>query len=134
MPITKTKKCTRAFFVWCQRNKKLVVCTLVRGVVSACEWGDMLADTLVYRHGDPGLVGPELLAGFAGRNSVGAFWLLSPTPMLGSDTRASTRNKIGTKATDAPGYDQNYSRMVCVASFDPSLNERLCRILWRRAR
>ena len=38
---------------------------------------------------DPGLVGPELLAGFAGRTSVGSFLPLCPSPMLGPDTRAS---------------------------------------------
>ena len=30
---------------------RLVVCTLVRQVVSACEWGGMLAGTLVYQPG-----------------------------------------------------------------------------------
>ena len=30
---------------------ELVVCTLVRHVVSACEWGGMLAGTLVYQPG-----------------------------------------------------------------------------------
>ena len=50
---------------------ELVVCTLVRHVVSACEWGDMLAGTLVYRHGPR--TGTELLAGFADRTFVAAF-------------------------------------------------------------
>ena len=35
------------------------VCTLMRRVVSACEWGGMLAGTLVYRQ-DPDLVGQNV--------------------------------------------------------------------------
>ena len=52
----------------------------------------LLAGTLVYRQ-DPDLVGqqnmcPELVAGSAGRTSIGTFLPLSPKPMLGPDTRA----------------------------------------------
>ena len=43
---------------------------------------------------DPELVGPELLAGFAGRNSVGAFLLLSPSAISGPDPRAIERVDI----------------------------------------
>ena len=64
---------------------------------------------------DPDLVGqnmgPELLAGFAGRTSVGAFLLLSPTPMLGPDTRASRKLKTGLKAIDASGSHQNDAKL-----------------------
>jgi hypothetical protein len=68
----------------------------------------MLVGTLVYRHGPRTGGSRTVLAGFAGRTSVGAFRPLSPTPMsAGPDTRASTRNKMGTKAIGAPGSDQN---------------------------
>jgi hypothetical protein len=43
---------------------ELVVCTLVRHVVSACEWGGMLAGTLVYQPGSNGIsrrMGPGLV-------------------------------------------------------------------------
>ena len=49
----------------------------------------MLAGTLVYRHGPRTGGGPELLAGFVGRTSVGAFLPLCSSPMLGPDMRAS---------------------------------------------
>ena len=57
-------------------------------------------------------VGPGLLWAFGLIRllcTVGAFWLLSPTPMLGPDTRASTRNEMGAKAINAPGSDQMVS-------------------------
>ena len=44
------------------------VCTLVRHHVSPCEWGGMLAGTLVYRHG-PGSGGSE-----HGSKTVGRLW------------------------------------------------------------
>ena len=44
--------------------------------------------------------------------TVGAFWLLSPTPMPGPDTQASTWNKMGTTAIDARGSDQNGKHLL----------------------
>ena len=71
------------------------VCTLVRRDVSACEWGGMLAGTLVYHHGPTTGGSRTVSAGFAGPVSVGAFLPLCPRPMLGPATRASkSRYKI----------------------------------------
>ena len=58
---------------------------------------------------DPGLVGPELLAGFAGPTSVGAFLPLCPSPMLRPDTRAS---KSRYKIIDTIGSHQKSYELV----------------------
>jgi hypothetical protein len=58
---------------------------------------------------DPGLVGPELLAGFAGRTSVGAFLPLCPSTMSGSDPRAS---KSRYTIIDTTGSHQNNKHLL----------------------
>ena len=77
----------------------------------------MLAGTLVYRHGHPNLMseimGPGLVGlcalahlGSCAPLRVGAFLLLCLMPMLGQDTRASSKLKMDTEALDAPGSNQ----------------------------
>ena len=57
-----------------------------------------------------GLLGPELLASFAGWTSVGAFLPLCPSPMSGPDPRASkSRYKI---IIDATGTHQNGKHLL----------------------
>jgi hypothetical protein len=58
---------------------------------------------------DPGLVGPELFAGFAGRTSVGAFLLLIPSAMSGPDPRA---RKSRYKGIDTIGSHQNGKHLL----------------------
>ena len=61
-------------------------------------------------------MGPELLAGFAGRatvGSVGAFLLLCPMPMSADpDTSASSKLKISSKAIDATESHQNGKHLL----------------------
>ena len=61
---------------------------------------------------DPDLVGqnmgPELLAGSAGRTSVGAFLPLCPRLMLGPETLASIRLKKGYPVIDGTGSHQKW--------------------------
>ena len=44
--------------------------------------------------------------------TVGIFLPLSPMPMLGQDTRASSKLKMDTKALHVPGSDQNRAIVV----------------------
>ena len=61
---------------------------------------------------DPGLV-PELLAGFAGRTSVGAFLQLCPSAMSGPDPHAS---KSRYNSIDTTGPHQNCKHLLAVRS------------------
>ena len=70
--------------------------------------GDLLAGTLVYHHG-PNTFCSELLAGFAGQTSVGAFLPLCPTPMSELDRCAS---KSRFKIIDATGSHQNGKHLL----------------------
>ena len=61
---------------------------------------------------DPGLVGPELLASFAGLTSVGAFLPLCPSAMSGPDPRAS---KSRYTIIDTTGSHQINACSACAA-------------------
>ena len=86
--------------------------------VSVCEWGGMLAGTLMYTAMDPDLVGqnvgPGLLDSWPSElslTSVGAYLPLSPRPMLGlgPDTRASSKLQKAFTVIDATGSHQKIS-------------------------
>ena len=60
---------------------------------------------------DPGLVGPELFAGFAGRIFVATFLLLSPSAMSGPDPRAR-KSRYRYKTIDTTGSYQNGQHLL----------------------
>ena len=60
---------------------------------------------------DPGLVGPELFVGFAGRIFVAAFLLLSPNAMSGPDPRAR-KSRYRYKTIDTTGSYQNGEHLL----------------------